>query len=314
MIKNIKPSLCCIHNGLKKHGYKFNVMTYSQYVKRGRENALAELSGRSLNNLITIKHILLECVKNNWNYRIGSCVFPLITHPASTYDITSLKDYAEIKKTFTEISNIIKNNNVRCSMHPDQFVVPASERDVTRNTSKRELEQHAFIMDKLDLPKSHEAPINIHMNCYLGGGDDVLKRIAERFINEFYTMSSSVQKRLVLEVEDKQNSWSVKELYDYVYSQTKIPITYDSHHHRCGHINKMSCEDACELARSTWNNIKPLFHFSNGKSSTTDRSHSDYVYEIHPELMNKATDIDFEFKMKESAIIDFYNKKEFFIV
>lgn len=314
MTKNIKPSLCCIHNGLKKHGYKFNTMTYAQYVKRGRENALAELSIRSLNNLITIKQILLECVKNNWNYRIGSNVFPLITYPLSTYDVSSLNDYNKIQQTFGEISNIIKSNKIRCSMHPDQFVVPASANEKTRISSVRELEQHAFIMDCLDLPKSHEAPINIHMNCYLGGGADNLKRIAERFINEFNKMSKSIQKRLVLEVEDKPNSWSVQELYDYIYNEVKIPITYDSHHHRCGHINKMSANDACELARSTWKNVKPLFHFSNGKSSSTDRAHSDYVYEIHPELMNKETDIDFEFKMKEAAILDFYNKKEFFIV
>lgn len=289
-------------------------MTYSQYVKRGRDDALLELSRRSLNNLKTIKQILLECVKNNWNYRIGSNVFPLITHPSATYDVDQLADNKEIIELFAEISKIIKTSNIRCSMHPDQFVVPASERENVRISSKRELEQHAYIMNMLDLPKTYEAPINIHMNCYLGGGIEKLKQIADRFIREFYNMSQSVQSRLVLEVEDKQNSWSVQELYDYVYSQTNIPITYDSHHHRCGHLSKMSAKDACDLARSTWKNVVPLFHFSNGKSSVADRAHSDHVYELHSELCDYHTDVDFEFKAKESAIIDFYNQKEFFII
>jgi hypothetical protein len=60
--------------------------------------------------------------------------------------------------------------------------------------------------------------------------------------------------------------------------------------------------EACGLARTTWGNFKPLFHFSNGKSSTSDRAHSDYVYELHEELFDYPTDVDFEFKLKEIAI------------
>jgi len=300
---NIVPSLCCIHNGLKDQGVKFNTMTYAQYKKLGKDTAMKVLEDRSLNNIKTIHVIVKECAKNKWNYRIGSNVFPLMTHPEVMYKLDDFYNAAEIYNEFKLCADTIKQHKVRCSMHPDQFVVPASPKDNVRKNSIRELEQHGYIMDLLDLPQSYEAPINIHMNCYNDGN---FVEAADRFIQSYNLMSNSVRNRLVLEAEDKGKSWNTKLLYDHVYKRINMPITYDSHHHRCGNTyGNLTPEQACDLARITWGNHKPLFHFSNGKKSPIDRAHSDCVYQLHEELFKCPTDVDFEFKLKEQSINKF---------
>jgi UV DNA damage endonuclease len=304
--KNVVPSLCCIHTGLQKTGVKFNVMTYAQYKKLGKQVAMKVLADRSYNNIKTIHSIVKECAKNGWNYRIGSSVFPLMTHPDLNFNVDDFYNAAEIYAEFRDCANTIKQNKIRCSMHPDQFVVPASPNSKVRINAIRDLEQHGYIMDLLDLPKTPEAPINIHMNCYNNAN---FSEAADRFIESYNLMSNSVRPRLVLECEDKIKSWNTKLLYEHVYKRINMPITYDSHHHRCGNTyGNLTPEQACDLARTTWGNHKPLFHFSNGKKSPIDRAHSDCVYQIHEELFKCPTDVDFEFKFKEQSIIKFVEK------
>jgi UV DNA damage endonuclease len=141
------------------------------------------------------------------------------------------------------------------------------------------------------------------MNCYNDGN---FSEAADRFIESYNLMSNSVRNRLVLEAEDKGKSWNTKLLYEHVYKRINMPITYDSHHHRCGNTyGNLTPEQACDLARKTWGNHKPLFHFSNGKKSPIDRAHSDCVYQLHEELFKCPTDVDFEFKLKEQSINKF---------
>ena len=278
-------------------------MTYAQYTKLGKEAAMVVLADRSLNNIKTIHAIVKECAKQGWNYRIGSNVFPLMTHPDLKFSVDDFYNAAEIYAEFRACADTIKQNKVRCSMHPDQFVVPASPNPKVRENAIRDLEQHGYIMDLLDLPKTPEAPINIHMNCYNNGN---FSEAADRFIESYNLMSNSVRQRLVLECEDKGKSWNTKLLYEHVYKRINMPITYDSHHHRCGNTyGNLTPEQACDLARKTWGNHKPLFHFSNGKKSPIDRAHSDCVYQLHEELFKCPTDVDFEFKLKEQSINKF---------
>jgi UV DNA damage endonuclease len=299
---NVVPSLCCIHTGLQESGFKFNVMTYAQYTKLGKETAMKVLADRSLNNIKTIHAIVKECAKNGWNYRIGSNVFPLMTHPDLTFGVDDFYNAAEIYAEFRACANTIKQNKVRCSMHPDQFVVPASPNPKVRENAIRDLEQHAYIMDLLDLPKTPEAPINIHMNCYNDGN---FSDAADRFVQSYNLMSNSVRNRLVLENEDKLRSWTVQNLYDHVYNRIKIPVTYDNLHDKCNPSVGLTEQQAFELSLSTWpKDIVPLFHFSESLVGNNPRAHADFPTFV-PEIYSnyeKDLHLDFEFKHKELAI------------
>ena len=115
---------------------------------------------------------------------------------------------------------------------------------------------------------------------------------------------------MVLENEDKPNSWKVDELYDLIYSNTGIPITYDNLHFRCN-TGKLSAKDAVKLSMSTWGKYRPLFHFSdNDPSNKNPRAHGDYVRSIPEEYVGvNNVDFEFEFKAKDYALERF--EKEF---
>ena len=298
---NITPSLCCIHVGLQEQKVKFNVMTYAQYNKLGKKEAMKVLADRSLNNIKTIHAILKECAKNGWNYRIGSNVFPLMTHPDLNFTVNDFYNADDIIKEFKAAAETIKRHNIRCSMHPDQFVVPASPNPKVVKNSIRDLEQHAMIMNMLELPRSYEAPINIHMNCYNNGN---FNETVDRFEKVYNKLNDSVRSRLVLENEDKGKSWSVNALYDNTYRRLGIPITFDNLHHMCN-PDSTSEEFAFDMALSTWpKDVIPLFHFSESLAGKNPRAHADFptmlpaIYANHKDPLH----LDFEFKLKEIAI------------
>jgi UV DNA damage endonuclease len=232
-------------------------------------------------------------------------LFPLATLPEANLSFDILPDYNLIVQEFKIAADIIKKYNVRCSTHPDQFVVPASATKSVVEKSIVELKNHASIMDLFGLPQSYQSPINIHMNCYKGNTKD----IAKRFIDVYNDFPANVKSRLVLELEDKPNSWGLINLYDLIYQKTGIPITYDSHHFRLNNPENISPEKAILMCMETWGKYKPLFHYSNGRSGPTDRAHSDYVYTLHKELFENDVDVEFEFKAKDYAIERF--EKEF---
>jgi UV DNA damage endonuclease len=297
----MKKSLCCISLQLQAKGIKANTMTKTRFLALERKSAVDTVSKRTLNNVSTTVQIIALCASKGWNYRISSDLFPLATLPEANLSFDVLPDKNKIYEMFKLGSEIITKNKVRCSTHPDQFVVPASASASVVAKSIVELKNHATVMDLFGLPQSYEAPINIHMNIYKG----VTKDIAKRFIDVYNDLPVNVKSRLVLELEDKPNSWGLINLYDLIYQKTGIPITYDSHHFRLNNPENISPEKAILMCMETWGKYKPLFHYSNGKTGPTDRSHSDYVYTLHKELFENDVDVDFEFKAKDYAIEKF---------
>lgn len=301
----MKKSLCCISLQLQEKGFKANTMTKTRFLSLERKNALSTISQRTLNNVNVAVNTFSLCASKGWNYRISSDLFPLVTLPEANLSFDVLTDKDRIYNEFKRGAEIIKKNNLRCSTHPDQFVVPASATKTVVEKSIVELKNHASIMDLFGLPQTYESPINIHMNIYKGG----TKEIAKRFIDVYNNLPINVKSRLVLENEDKPNSWKVEELYELIYSNTGIPITYDNLHFRCN-PGKLSAKDAVKLCVSTWGTYRPLFHFSdNNIANKNPRAHGDYVRSIPNEYVDLDVDFEFEFKAKDYALDRF--EKEF---
>jgi UV DNA damage endonuclease len=298
-------SLCCISLKLQEQKIRASTMTKTRFLALERKSAERIVADRTLNNVVVTRKTLEYCALNKWNYRISSGMMPLETLPEANLSIETTYNYTTIKQEFDLCNTVIKKNKIRCSTHPDQFVVPASANLSVVKKSIIELEAHGKMMDAMGLPQTYEAPINIHMNCYKGDIND----IALRFINVYNNLPINVKSRLVLELEDKPNSWGLIKLYDLIYQKTGIPITYDSHHFRLNNPENISPEKAILMCMETWGKYKPLFHYSNGKTGPTDRAHSDYVYTLHKELFENDVDVEFEFKAKDYALERF--EKEF---
>ena len=297
----MKKSLCCMSLKLQESGIRANTMTRTRFLALERKSAERIVADRTLNNVVVTRKTLEFCASKKWNYRISSGMMPLQTLPYANLSMANNYNFDIIKREFKLCADVIKKYNMRCSTHPDQFVVPASANPNVSKKSVEELIVHGDMMDLMELPQSYDAPINIHMNSYKGD----IKEIAKRFIDVYNNLPINVKSRLVLENEDKPNSWKVEELYDLIYQKTGIPITYDSHHFRLNNPENISPEKAILMCMETWGKYKPLFHYSNGKTGPTDRAHSDYVYTLHKELFENDVDVDFEFKAKDYAIEKF---------
>ena len=300
----MKKSLCCISLKLQEQGIKASTMTKTRFLALERKSAERIVADRTLNNVYVTRKTLEFCGQRNWNYRISSGMMPLETLPEANLLLENNYNFSKIKQEFDLSSIAIKKYNIRCSTHPDQFVVPASANSSVVKKSIEELSMHGKMMDYFGLPCSYDAPINIHMNCYKGN----VKDIALRFIDVYKSLPDNVRSRLVLENEDKPNSWKVEELYDLIYSNTGIPITYDNLHFRCN-PGKLNAKDAVKLCVSTWGKHRPLFHFSdNDLTNKNPRAHGDYVREIPTEYVDLDADFEFEFKAKDYAI-ELFEKK-----
>lgn len=294
--------LCCISLTLQDRGFKSSTMTKTRFLQLDRKQAERVVADRTLNNVLVARQTIQFCAEQGWNYRISSGMMPLETLPGIGLLIENTYNFTRIQSEFNSAAGIIKHHGVRCSTHPDQFVVPASANPDVAKKSVTELNSHAKMMDMFGLSQDYNSPINIHMNCFKGGD---IKDTAKRFIDVYNGLQHNVKSRLVLELEDKPNSWGLFNLLKYIHEPTKIPITYDSHHFRLNNPENIPPSEAIKLCINTWGKYRPLFHYSNGKASSMDRSHSDYVYEIHSELFEHDVDIEFEFKMKDYAINKF---------
>src|SRR5210317_869474 len=154
------------------------------------------------------------------------------------------------------------------------------------------------LFDWLDLPKSYQAPLNIH--CRKDGDPE---EISSRFMSNFKKLPYGVRSRLVLEVNDnKKGVWSIKNLCKFFNKRHGIPITFDSLHHSfCNH--NVSEKEAFEMAYETWQQHKttPVFHYSEGVNGT--RKHAEYATSL-PNSYGKDVFWEVELKGKDLAIFE----------
>jgi len=118
-----------------------------------KENLIEKVT----NNLNCLRKILEFNAKNNLLFfRISSDLVPFASHPVCRFDWVK-----HFKREFKEIGDYIKKNNIRISMHPDQFVlINAKDKDIVKRSIK-ELDYHCSVLDAMGLDGS--AKVQIHV-------------------------------------------------------------------------------------------------------------------------------------------------------
>jgi len=288
---------CCINLSLREQGVTINrgmiKKTWEQF-GIARAGELAELNLRDL------------CKILEWNvandirvYRMSSDIFPWM----SEYRLEDLPNFSTLSAIMAQIGEYVHQHQLRISFHPGQFDVLASPNPKVVEKTIYDLDQHARIMDLMCLPKSYQAPINIHVGGSYGDKPSALARFCENF----KLLSPSARARLVVENDDKASQFSVKDLYFGIYKVVGCPITFDHLHHRfC--TGELSAKEAAHLAASTWPLcITPLQHYSSSKalyedSSVITRSHADHIYETIPDY-GLTVDVEVEAKAKDLAVL-----------
>lgn len=287
-------ALCCISNVLADQGQKFQTMTLTRFLSLPRADAIRILSDRILNNFVVTNRIIQHCADTGIaGYRLSSTLTPVIDHPDVNLRLDQLPNWSDLRVALDTIAATIKRTGVRISAHPSEFITLTSTDDAAITNSIRDLTAHADLFDLLDLPLDYRSPLNIH--CRQDGDPAV---ISARFLVNFNRLPANVRARLVLEVNDNvSGTWSIRNLFQYFYLTSGIPITYDSLHRQfCNHGN----DDISDfrLAYSTWPTT-PLFHYSEGVDGT--RKHADMPTGI-PNSYNHNVFFDVELKAKDHAI------------
>ena len=285
-------NLCCISNSLAADGHKFQTMTWHRFSQLPRDEAIATVSQRTLNNIRVTYKILQQCADNSWGYRVSSNLFPLLTYNVAELKLQDYPDYIDIMAALSDCASIIRDKSIRVSCHPDQFNVLASTGQAQVDKTIVELNHHGWLMDMLDAPRDYNAPINIHINNTKGDPAD----IAARFMSNLAKCDDSVRSRLVIENEDK-GIWTPSLLVQHF----DLPITYDNLHHKCLPDN-LTQDQAYRLCYDTWP-CKPLFHYSESHPDKSNpRSHADMPTAAPHISVSMPVDYDVELKHKDFAI------------
>ena len=291
---------CCINLNLRQKPITVNrTCRKSTFEQKG----MAHVSSLALQNIRDLIEIIKWNEQNGFKvYRMSSDMFPWM----SEYEFKDLPDYQKISTLLKGAGNLAQKYGQRLSFHPGPFNVLGSPNPVLVKKTIKELNQMAEIMDIMGLPSSYAYPVNIHCNGVYGDKNATMKR----WCDAWRKLTKSAQNRLVVENDDKASMYSVKDLYNGIFSEIKVPITFDFHHHRFN-TGDLSEEEAFILAKHTWDyhNVKPLFHYSSCRRTFEDpgckaQAHADFIYEKINDY-GHAVDIEVEAKAKEVAVLKY---------
>jgi UV DNA damage endonuclease len=232
-------------------------------------------------------------------FRLSSDLFPW----SSEYNLSDLPDYQQISHHLATAGQYAKANGHRITTHPGPFNVLGSPKESVVVKTIKELNTHSEVFDLMGLPDTPYAKINIHVGGTYGGD---FSGTASRWCDNFFKLSAGCQNRLTVENDDKSSMWSTRHLYDYIYKVIRIPIVFDYHHHKfC--TGGQTEREALELAMSTWQDVKPVVHYSQDRSvehndpKIRPQAHSD-SYWTAIDTYGHDIDVMLECKHKEQGL------------
>jgi len=249
------------------------------------------------NNLDCLTKILRYNLANELLFfRITSDLVPFASHPVCEFDWISF-----FEPQFKDIGSYIRENNMRVSMHPDQFVLINSLKDDVVKRSIDELHYHCSVLDAMDLDES--AKIQIHVGGVYGDKPKAIKR----FIERYNSLNKSIKKRLVIENDDRL--FSLKDCIE-IHQSTKIPVIIDTFHHECLNNGEI-IKEAILQAQATWKKSDGLLmiDYSTQKADKRKGTHAITIdLSLFKDFIIETEGLDFdimlEIKDKEKSAIE----------
>lgn len=182
--------------------------------------------------------------------RITSDMLSFYTHEDYT-DFWQRPDIqASLERWMAPIGETARQNNVRLSFHPDQFVVLASDREDVVNKSIEEFEYHATMARFMGYGKTfQDMKINVHISGRQG--PEGIRKAYQRL---------SPEARNTITIENEENAWG---LDDCLTLSDLLPIVLDIHHHWCREGEYLAVtEERVQRVIDSWRGIRPTLHYS----------------------------------------------------
>lgn len=231
-------------------------------------------------------------------YRLSSSMFPWM----SEYELEELPGFEEIKSLLEQAGQLAHAFDQRLTFHPGPFNVLASTKQEVVSKTIKELDQHAAIMDLMQLSQTPFNKINIHVGTTQQGNK---KKAMSDFCSNFERLQPGTQHRLTVENDDKSMMYTIEDLWEGIHSHIGIPLVFDYHHHLC-HPGEQTQQQALLMALDSWpEEIPAVVHYSEPKSITDRRlvrAHAGFIHRQIP-AYGKSFDIMVEAKEKECALL-----------
>jgi UV DNA damage endonuclease len=229
-------------------------------------------------------------------FRVTSDLVPFASHPICKFN---WQNYFRDK--FEYIGEFIRKNEIRISMHPDQFTLINSVDENIFKKSVKELAYHAQVLDLMNLDSS--AKIQIHVGGVYGNKNKSIRR----FVKRFFKLDSFIANRLVIENDDK--IYCLRDCMEISY-ETGLPVLFDVFHHALYNSGE-SIAEAFEIFVRTWKMNRdgnPMVDYSSRRHGGSPRQHAESIDLDDFKLLLKETesydfDIMLEIKDKEKSAL-----------
>lgn len=251
------------------------------------------------NNLNALEQIINYNIKNNIKlFRISSDIIPLASHP-----INDVPWWEIFEERFNKMGILLKENNIRVTMHPGQYTLINSIHESVIQKSIDDLIYHSRFLSALSCDYSSKIVLHI------GGVYNDKKSSIKRFIDNYNLLDQSIKNRLIIENDDK--SYNIEDVLE-ISKITNIPVVFDNLHHRLNPPNNSSNNqfDWIEICNKTWKEIdgRQKIHYSQSANNYKNGSHSQYIkshefIKFYNNLRSKNIDIMLEVKDKNLSAI-----------
>jgi UV DNA damage endonuclease len=296
--QHLRLGLCCLNTTLRSQ----NIFCSRTCIRKNF--TIQNAQEKTLLNLRDLKTMI------EWNqqhgitcFRISSDLFPHFTDDVvESYTI----DFA--RPLLHEIGDLIKQYGHRIIMHPGQFNQVGTPNPSVLKKTIADLQHHAQILDAMEI--NHDGILIVH-----GGGtyQDKEKTI-ERWIKQFKTLPETVQRRLVIENDEK--SYSTQDCLK-IANACHIPMVFDFHHYECWKYPQKTINQLIPDILETWGERTVVMHVSEQAPTRRLGAHSDYVNIIPSQIFETILnfqipiDLEIEAKMKEQAVLRLYDVYQF---
>lgn len=260
---------------------------------RARHGLLERVARQNLEN--TLRLLWFNRGHHIRFYRFSSQLVPMATH-----EVAAGWDWEEsLGELLGRIGTVVKENGFRVGSHPGQHtVVNAPNEDVFR-IALWDLGYHEALLTRMGLDNGAK------MVVHVGGGYGDPGKGLERFAANFDRLPAEVQRRLVVENDDRiYGAADVLALC----RRIGLPMVFDAHHHRC--VNRGEpIRDILPAVFETWKGqpVPPKVHFSSPKSPNEFRMHAD---NIDPDEFRAFLDETAELKTDFDVMLEAKNKDQ----
>jgi len=248
------------------------------------------------NNLDCLLKILEFNVQHNLLFfRITSDIVPFASHPICRFNWQA---YFSLK--FREIGTFIKTNNIRISMHPDQFTLINSIDNGVFERSLSELVYHSDVLDTMGLDSS--AKIQIHVGGVYGDKKESMRR----FVRRLERIPESITRRFVIENDDR--NYTLRDCI-HISNDTGLPVLFDLFHHDVNNHGE-AVGKAFNMFHRTWKQKDgiPMVDYTSPRLDGRKGSHAESIdlklfRRFLDETRNYDFDIMLEIKDKEHSTL-----------